>query len=35
MARNVTIFTGQWADMPLKKLAPLMKECGYDGFLLS
>jgi len=35
MARNVTIFTGQWADLPLKKLAPLMKACGYDGLELA
>ena len=34
MARNVTIFTGQWADLPLAKLAPMMKDCGYDGVLV-
>ena len=35
MARKVTIFTGQWADIPLKKLAPTMKELGYDGLELA
>jgi len=35
MARKVTIFTGQWADMPLAKLAPMMKEYGYDGLELA
>ncbi len=31
MGRPVTIFTGQWADMPLEKLAPIIKKAGYDG----
>ncbi|MCL1888718.1 MAG: sugar phosphate isomerase/epimerase, partial [Kiritimatiellaeota bacterium] len=31
MARKVTLTTGQWADLPLKKLAPMLKEFGYDG----
>ena len=35
MARKVTIFTGQWADLPLAKLAPMMKEFGYDGLELA
>ncbi len=35
MARPVTLFTGQWADMPLKELAPLAKEMGYDGLELA
>lgn len=35
MARKVTIFTGQWADLPLKKLAPMLKEFGYDGVELA
>ena len=30
MARPVTLFTGQWADLPLEELAPLAKEMGYD-----
>jgi sugar phosphate isomerase/epimerase len=35
MARLVTLFTGQWADLPLKELAPLAKEMGYDGLELA
>lgn len=35
MARPVTLFTGQWADMPLAELAPLAKEMGYDGLELA
>ena len=35
MARPVTLFTGQWADMPLEELAPLAKEMGYDGLELA
>ena len=31
MARPVTLFTGQWADLPLEKLASMMAEIGYDG----
>ena len=31
MARPVTLFTGQWADMPIAELAPLAKRMGYDG----
>ena len=31
MARNVTLFTGQWADLPLEEVARLAKEFGYDG----
>jgi sugar phosphate isomerase/epimerase len=34
MARPVTLFTGQWADMPIAELAPLAKEMGYDGLEL-
>ena len=34
MARPVTLFTGQWADMPLAELAPLAKQMGYDGLEL-
>jgi sugar phosphate isomerase/epimerase len=33
--RPVTLFTGQWADMPLAKLAPLAKRMGYDGLELA
>ena len=35
MARSVTLFTGQWADLPLKDLAPLVKGMGYDGVELA
>ncbi len=31
MARPVTLFTGQWADLPLKELAAKAKKWGYDG----
>lgn len=31
MARIVTMFTGQWADMPFKDLVPLAQQMGYDG----
>lgn len=31
MSRPVTIFTGQWADIPFKKLCAMMKSFGYDG----
>jgi sugar phosphate isomerase/epimerase len=34
MARPVTLFTGQWADLPLKDLAPMAKKFGYDGMEL-
>jgi sugar phosphate isomerase/epimerase len=35
MARPVTLFTGQWADLSLEELAPLAKEMGYDGLELA
>ena len=35
MSRPVTLFTGQWADLPLEKLAPLAFEMGYDGLELA
>lgn len=35
MKRPVTLFTGQWADLPLEKLAPLVKSMGYDGVELA
>ena len=35
MARAVTLFTGQWADLPLKELAPLARSMGYDGLELA
>lgn len=35
MARPVTLFTGQWADLPLEKLAELARSWGYDGLELA
>ncbi|MEC5397346.1 sugar phosphate isomerase/epimerase family protein [Uliginosibacterium sp. H1] len=35
MPRPVTLFTGQWADLPLRELAPLAKRMGYDGLELA
>jgi sugar phosphate isomerase/epimerase len=35
MARPVTLFTGQWADLPLEELAPKAKQFGYDGLELA
>ncbi len=35
MPRPVTLFTGQWADLPLEQLAPLAKKMGYDGLELA
>jgi sugar phosphate isomerase/epimerase len=31
----VTLFTGQWADLPLEVLAPRAKSWGYDGLELA
>jgi sugar phosphate isomerase/epimerase len=31
MARPVTLFTGQWADIPFTELCKSVKEMGYDG----
>jgi len=35
MPRPVTLFTGQWADIPLSDLAPLAKTMGYNGLELA
>lgn len=35
MARPVTLFTGQWADLPLEELCKKAKEFGYDGLELA
>ena len=35
MPRPVTLFTGQFADIPLKKLAKLAAEWGYEGLELA
>lgn len=31
MGRPVTLFTGQWADLPLETLCKKAREFGYDG----
>ncbi len=31
MARMVTIFTGQWADLPFETMCKTVSEMGYDG----
>jgi sugar phosphate isomerase/epimerase len=31
MARPITLFTGQWADLPLEEVARLASGWGYDG----
>jgi sugar phosphate isomerase/epimerase len=35
MNRPVTLFTGQWADLPLAELAPLAASWGFDGLELA
>lgn len=35
MARPVTLFTGQWADLPLATLAQKVSEWGFDGLELA
>jgi len=35
MPRPVTLFTGQWADLPLADLAQKAKSWGYDGLELA
>lgn len=35
MARPVTLFTGQWADLPLAELAKKAASWGYDGMELA
>ncbi len=35
MARAVTLFTGQWADLPLETLAKKAAEWGFDGLELA
>jgi sugar phosphate isomerase/epimerase len=35
MARPVTLFTGQWADLPLEELAKKASKWGYDGLELA
>jgi sugar phosphate isomerase/epimerase len=33
--RSVTLFTGQWADLPLEQLAARCEQWGYDGLELA
>jgi sugar phosphate isomerase/epimerase len=35
MKRPVTLFTGQWADLSIKDLVPLVSKLGYDGVELA
>jgi sugar phosphate isomerase/epimerase len=35
MARPVTLFTGQWADLPIAELAAKCGEWGFDGLELA
>jgi sugar phosphate isomerase/epimerase len=35
MARKVTLFTGQWADLPLENLCEMAADFGYDGLELA
>jgi sugar phosphate isomerase/epimerase len=35
MARKVTLFTGQWADLPLAELCKMAKGFGYEGLELA
>lgn len=35
MTRAVTLFTGQWADLPLETLAKKAREWGFDGLELA
>ena len=34
-SRLVTLFTGQFADIPLAQLAPMAKSWGFDGLELA
>jgi len=35
MARPVTLFTGQWADLPFEKICQKAKSFGYEGVELA
>src|SRR5690606_12051482 len=35
MSRPVTLFTGQWADLPSEELFPKVKAMGFDGVELA
>ena len=35
MARQVTLFTGQWADLPIERMCEMAADMGYDGLELA
>ena len=35
MSRAFTLFTGQWADLPLEEVCRLARDWGYDGLELA
>ncbi|MFN3190178.1 MAG: sugar phosphate isomerase/epimerase family protein [Aureliella sp.] len=35
MGRPVTLFTGQWADLPIEQMAKMTSQFGYDGIELA
>ncbi|MBT5584107.1 MAG: sugar phosphate isomerase/epimerase, partial [Phycisphaerae bacterium] len=35
MSRPVTLFTGQWADLPIDEMAAKASAFGYDGLELA
>ena len=35
MSRPFTLFTGQWADLPLEDVCRLAHQWGYDGLELA
>ena len=35
MSRPVTLFTGQWADLPFETVCKKAKSFGYDGLELA
>lgn len=35
MGRDITLFTGQWADLPLEMVAEKASKWGYDGLELA
>jgi len=35
MPRPITLFTGQWADLPIARMAELTRQFGYDGIELA
>jgi hypothetical protein len=35
MSRSFTLFTGQWADLPLVEVCRLARVWGYDGLELA